>query len=104
MEGYLEKLEGTDYPYVFCAISAWRRPGQLQHAQRIRENCRAWNERYAFPKLIPSLNRNVLPRTEKQLAADLPVFRGELPATDYSAASNCTAYPSSITVLRTTSF
>lgn len=93
----LEKLEETDYPYDvlrYQVCGAYRDNAQprVEFAHAARE----WNERWAYPRVEMSLNRRFFPELEKQLPDDLPVWRGELPGTDYSAAASCTAYPSSL--------
>lgn len=93
----LQKLEGTDYPYDVLRYQV--RGGDRDNSNTrlgFARTCREWNEQWAYPQLIQSVNSMFFNELEKQLSGDLPVFRGELPATDYSAASNCTAYPSSI--------
>lgn len=93
---YLEKLEGTDYPYNilrYLVMGGFRdnAPPRVEFAR----SCRDWNARWAYPRLVQSLNSVFFPALEQQLG-DVPTFRGELPGTDYSCAANCTAYPSSL--------
>lgn len=95
--GYLEKLEQTDYPYdvLRCIVRGGDRDNSNTRVE-FAYSARDWNSRWAYPRLVPSLNSRFFPELERELAADTPVFRGELPATDYSLAASCTAYPSSL--------
>lgn len=54
-----------------------------------------WNARYAYPKLIVSTNRMFFERLELQ-CADIPVFRGELPHTDYNVGALIAAKESAL--------
>ena len=93
---YLEKLEETDYPYDvlrYLVMGGFRdnAPPRVEFAH----SCRDWNSKWAYPRLVQSLNSRFFPALEQQLG-DVPTFRGELPGTDYSSAASCTAYPSSL--------
>lgn len=93
----LERLEETDYPYDvfrYIVMGGWRdnSPPRVEFAY----TCREWNSKYAYPRLEQSLNSRFFPALEKQLKPGTPVYRGELPATDYSVGATCTAYASSL--------
>lgn len=97
IEERLTRLESTDYPFDLYRLIV--RGGErdnsnirIEYAQTARE----WNSRWAYPRLITSLNSRFFPLLEQQLPGGLPVFRGELPGTDYSPAACCTAGPSSL--------
>lgn len=97
LPAYLEELEATAYPYDvlrYHVLGGERdnAPPRVEFAY----TCREWNARWAYPKLVQSLNSRFFPELEKQLRPDTPTWRGELPGTDYSAAASCTAYPSSL--------
>ncbi len=97
LPGYLEKLETRDYPYDVLRYIV--RGGDRDNSNTRVEyayTCREWNEKWAYPRLVQSLNSRFFPELEKQLAEDIPTWRGELPGTDYSVAASCTAYPSSL--------
>lgn len=94
---HLEDLEEKAYPYDVLRYMV--RGGDRDNSNtrvEFAHTCRDWNSRYAYPRLIPSLNSRFFPDLEKQLSPDTPTWRGELPATDYSAAASCTAYASSL--------
>ncbi len=61
-------------------------PPELQ----ISHIARKWNDRWAYPKLIVATNTMFFERLEKQ-CKDVPVFRGELPSTDYALGATSTA-------------
>lgn len=97
LPGYLEQLEERDYPYNVLRYIV--RGGDRDNSNTRVEfayTCREWNSRWAYPRFVPSLNSRFFPELEKQLSEDTPVYRGELPGTDYSVAACCTAYPSSL--------
>jgi hypothetical protein len=51
---------------------------------------RAWNDRWAYPRLINATNRMFLERFEAAWGDTLPAFRGDVPGTDYPVAATCT--------------
>lgn len=96
LPSYLEKLQGSDYPYDvlrYITMGGMRdnAPPRVEFAYTSRD----WNEKWAYPRFVQSLNSKFFPELEEQLG-DVPTYRGELPGTDYSVAANCTAYPSSL--------
>ena len=52
---------------------------------------RDWNERWSWPRLLVSTNRRFYADLRRELPADLPVFRGDLPGPDYPVGSASTA-------------
>jgi hypothetical protein len=52
---------------------------------------KAWNEKWAWPRLICSTNARFYADFAPELPGDLPVFRGELPGQDYPTGSTSTA-------------
>jgi hypothetical protein len=55
------------------------------------DTVRAWNERWAFPRLLMSTNARFWAELQPELPAGLPVFSGELPGQDYPVGSLSTA-------------
>jgi len=80
----LDLLEKRNYPldivsYTIRGAQRDNSPPSLQPSRIVRE----WNRKWAYPKLILSTNRRFFKHLEKHRSA-LPVFRGELPNTDYT--------------------
>ena len=97
IEERLTHLEASDYPFDLYRLIV--RGGERDNSNtRIdyAHTVRKWNREWAYPRLITSLNSRFFPLLEQQLPGDMPVFRGELPGTDYSPAACCTAGPSSL--------
>lgn len=93
----LERLEETDYPYDvlrYLVMGGWR-DNSLPRVE-FAQTCREWNAKWAYPRFEQSLNSRFFAELETQLRPDTPVYRGELPATDYPIGATCTAYPSSL--------
>ncbi|MDH7601255.1 MAG: glycoside hydrolase family 38 C-terminal domain-containing protein [Armatimonadota bacterium] len=94
---YLEELEQRGYPYDvlrYLIMGGFRdnAPPRLEFALTALE----WNSKYAYPKLVPSLNARFFPDLEQRLGPDVPIYRGELPGTDYPIGACSTAYFSSL--------
>ncbi len=93
----LERLENTDYPFDILRYQV--RGGERDNSPYRRgfaDTCREWNARYAYPRLEMSSNAWFFAELERVLPAGTPVFRGELPGTDYCVGASCTAYASSV--------
>lgn len=93
---YLEELQDSGYQYDvlrYLTMGGWR-DNSLPRVE-FAYTCKDWNEKWAYPRFVQSLNSKFFPELERQLG-DVPTYRGELPGTDYSVAANCTAYPSSL--------
>ena len=88
----LRWLEENDYPYT---VLRWPVQGghrdNSPYIEGYAHAIRAWNERWAFPRLISSTNTRFYQELLPQLPAELPVFRGELPGQDYPVGAASTA-------------
>lgn len=87
-----EGLEREGYPHEslrYLAIGGSRdnAPPVIDFAEGVR----SWNERWAYPRLICATNLMFFRHLERELSADTPVFRGELPGTDYPVGALSTA-------------
>lgn len=88
----LDKLEERDYPldivrYRFIGGGRDNAPPALRLSYIVRE----WNEHWAYPKLIVATNSDFFESLEKKYGSNLPLFRGELPNTDYTVGAISTA-------------
>jgi len=88
----LDKLEKKDYPfdiirYRFIGGHRDNSPPALRLSYIVRE----WNKRWAYPKLIVATNSDFFEQLERKWEKKLPVFRGELPNTDYTVGATSTA-------------
>ena len=88
----LDKLEERDYPldivrYRFIGGGRDNAPPALRLSYIARE----WNEHWAYPKLIIATNSDFFEHLEKKCGSRLPIFRGELPNTDYTVGAISTA-------------
>lgn len=80
----LQLLEEKNFP--FNAVRYTVRGGVRDNAPPsvdLSYIVREWNHRWAYPKLVLSTNQGFLHQIENQ-CGNLPVFRGELPNTDYT--------------------
>ncbi len=87
----LSLLEKQDYPFNFVLYTV--RGGERDNAPpslRLSHIVKEWNDRWAYPKLYIATYSDFFERLEKYKHT-LPVFRGELPNTDYTVAATCTA-------------
>ena len=87
----LEGLAQRDYLYDM--VSYTLRGGHRDNAPptlRYAHLVRAWNARWAYPRLVNATNRTFLERFEQRWGETLPVFRGDVPGTDYPIAATCT--------------
>ncbi len=94
---YLEELEQRGYPYDvlrYLVMGGFRdnAPPRLEFALTARE----WNSKWAYPRLVQSLNARFFPELEQRLGSHIPTYRGELPGTDYPVGACSTAYVSSL--------
>jgi len=97
LPGFLGGLEERGYPYDvvrYQTVGTHRDNSSptIGFARATRE----WNAKWAYPRLLMSLNSTFFPELEKQLGPDIKIWRGELPGTDYPAAASSTAYTSSL--------
>lgn len=94
LEGFLEEMDRHGSPfsvvrYIDHGVDNY--PPQRTISYIARE----WNRRYAYPKLIVSTNRMFFEKLDKQ-CRDVPVYRGEIPHTDYAVGALCAAKETSI--------
>ena len=87
----LSLLEKQNYPFnlVLYTVRGGRRdnaPPSLHLSHTVRE----WNDKWAYPRLHTATYSDFFEQLEKYKHT-LPVFRGELPNTDYTVAATCTA-------------
>jgi len=88
----LDKLEKRDYlfdiiRYRFIGGNRDNSPPSIRLSYIAKE----WNEHWAYPKLIVATNSDFFEHLEKKYGNNLPVFRGELPNTDYTVGAVSTA-------------
>ncbi len=88
----LRELAARGYPYdlLRCRVTGGERdnaPPSLRFAEIVR----AWNARWAYPRLIVSTNARFMTRFEAEYGAGLRVLRGDLPNTDYTVGAASTA-------------
>ena len=96
---YESLAEVTDEEYPFDALLVHVGGGVRDNAPPIFKYCefaRDWNEKWAFPKIITSIDQAFFSYIETQQFPDFPVFRGELPNTDYTVCAACTPYETGI--------
>ena len=67
--------ERKNYPFDAVFLHGAVSDNQPLNA-RLAEVCKAWNERYEYPKLILSPNADFFAYIEKRYGGQLPVFRG----------------------------
>jgi hypothetical protein len=90
----LEKLNDSEYPY---SVLRWPVGGGARdnspYIDGYAHTIKAWNEKWAYPRLICSTNAMFYQDFIGEVPGDLPVFRGELPGQDYPIAATSTAGP-----------
>ncbi len=89
LPGKLEEMEKGNCPFDvarFIHNGVDNYPPHINISHIVRE----WNKRWAHPKLIVATNTMFFEALEKQ-CADVRVFRGELPHTDYAVGALSTA-------------
>lgn len=87
----LNLLEKHDYPFNFVLYTV--RGGTRDNAPpslRLSHIVREWNDKWTYPRLRIGTYSDFFEQLEKYKHT-LPVFRGELPNTDYTVAATCTA-------------
>lgn len=97
MEKFLNDLEKKNYKYEavrYLLNGAGRdnAPPEVRFAYTAKE----WNNKWAYPKLIVSTNIKFFEHLQRELKDDIPVFRGELPGTDYPTGALSTAKETAI--------
>ena len=93
----LQEWEGSGYPYSVMrwpVIGAERdnSPYRVEYAETVK----AWNERWAYPRLVCSTNTGFYQDFVQQIPVDLPVWRGELAGQDYPVGATSTAKATAI--------
>lgn len=81
---YLDELEGRAYPY--SCVRYWVQGGLRDNPPPTLDFCqfaREHNNTWAWPRLRVATNSLFFERLEDEMGEDLPVYRGELPGTDY---------------------
>ncbi len=89
---YIRRLEEKSYPYDMVmwrySVGGDNGPPDLTLAQRIK----AWNERYAWPRLVMARNSEVMETFAKRYGEKLPVVKGDFtPYWEDGAASTAKA-------------
>ncbi len=88
----LQELSGQGYPYD---VLRWPVQGGARdnspYIDGYAHTIRAWNSRWAFPRLVSSTNARFQADLLPQLPADLPVWRGDVPGQDYPVGATSTA-------------
>ncbi len=92
LAGRLERLVAGGYPYqsVYWLVRGGARDNS-PYQGGFCDTVRAWNQRWAWPRLRVSTNAAFWAELSRELPADLPVFAGELPGQDYPVGSASTA-------------
>lgn len=77
MPEYLVELETTGYPYDISHLR-WNVHGDNGSPdEKVAEVVRAWNAKYAYPRLVLSTTAEAFQAFEKRYGKDLPVFSGD---------------------------
>ena len=87
----LRELEEQGYP--FDAITFRVQGGHRDNSPpTIKPSfiAKEWNERWAYPKIIIATNSDFFEYIESKYGDELPVFKGELPSTDYVVGATST--------------
>lgn len=86
LEVHLKHLESINYPYsaVRHAISGSMRQN-AQSMRNLSQAVEAWNKTWAFPQLIFSTNKKFYQKIKREMPAEIPAFRGELPGAEQLA-------------------
>jgi alpha-mannosidase len=94
---FLDKAENAGYEYDVLAF---------RHHGGFRDNCppdvrssyiaKEWNSKWAYPKMLVSTNRQFFTELEQSCTWQIPVYRGELPNTDYTVAFSSLAKTSAV--------
>jgi len=89
----LERLDRKGYQFDSIRVGFWggdrdNSPPSLQLSYLARE----WNNKYVYPKLIVGTNEMFFKHLDKESKkVKLPLFRGELPNTDYTIGATSSA-------------
>lgn len=97
----LREFEEAGYPYDMTSFTL--RGGHRDNAPptlRYAHLARAWNRRWAYPRLINTTNTPFLREFERRWGHTLKTLRGDVPGTDYAVAATCT--PKETALNRTT--
>ena len=95
LPGLAESLQGLvakGYPYntVYWSVRGGDRDNS-PYIQGFAETVKAWNEKWAYPRLVCSTTARFYSDLEGELGDDIPVFRGDLPGQDYPVGASSTA-------------
>ncbi|MDO9464419.1 MAG: glycoside hydrolase family 38 C-terminal domain-containing protein [bacterium] len=88
----IELLNKQNYPFNiirYTATGADR--DNSPPTMNISRIAKEWNKKWVYPKLIMSTNHDFFNQIEKKYDKNLPVFRGEIPDTDYPIGPLSTA-------------
>jgi hypothetical protein len=92
LEAYLDRLQNGGYPYEQVRYQVKGAVRDNAPATRaFQESAVAWQERWAFPRVVCSTNTRFTDALARELPKTLPVFRGDLPGTDYPIGALSTA-------------
>ncbi len=93
----LLKLETGRYPHD---IARWPVLGSGQdnspYIVDYAWKAKAWNEQWAYPKMICSTNHRFYEDFMRRAPANLPTWRGELPGQDYPVGATSTAHATAV--------
>ncbi|MBX2997288.1 MAG: hypothetical protein KF893_02165 [Caldilineaceae bacterium] len=93
----LRTLDSTGYePDVVSYTVRGATPDNTPPLLRYADIAKAWNERWAYPKLISSTNRIFLDTFSAQWGHTLNTLRGDIPGTDYGVAAISTPQETAI--------
>lgn len=85
LPGHLEEMERTGNPFSVVRYIDHGTDNRPPYGT-ISAIAKEWNEQFAYPQLTVATNRMFFERLERE-CADVPVFRGELPHTDYTVGA-----------------
>ena len=86
---YLEKLEGEDYPYDLAHLRYSIGGDNGPPDDRLSDFVRAWNEKYAYPRLVVATTSEFFEDFEAKYGSTLPEVRGDFtPYWEDGAASS----------------
>lgn len=76
VEGLLKHLDETEYPYDIVQLR-WSKGDNGPADERVINQVREWNEKYASPKLVIATTSEIFHEFEKRYAKDLKEYRGD---------------------------
>ena len=91
LPGWLARFEADDYPYNTVAFTV--RGASLDNGpptDNFAKIARAWNEKWAYPRIVNTTRNAFLQSFEARWGDTLPTLRGDVPGTDYPVAAACT--------------